>query len=133
MTSRRGFGIGPGGSGAPRAAASRRSRPEFAVGPHVAPRMEEGTVSKDLYAAALAKVKEYRGQSATLGQGPMAELSPEVDRMKDELLWGVLWSDPSVDIKTRSLCTISALIVLGKEEQLKNHMGWALHVGVTKQ
>jgi 4-carboxymuconolactone decarboxylase len=90
-------------------------------------------MSDELYRKALAKVWEYRGPQATLGAGPMAELAPEVDRMKDEFLWGVLWSDPSVDIKTRSLCTISALTVLGKEEQLKNHMGWALHVGVTKE
>jgi 4-carboxymuconolactone decarboxylase len=86
-----------------------------------------------LYERALAKVKEYRGGDARLGQGPMAELNPELDRLKDELLWGVLWSDDSVDIKTRSLCTIAVLMVLGMEEQLKNHMGWALHIGVTKE
>lgn len=90
-------------------------------------------MSDELYKKALAKVQEYRGPSAKLGEGPMAELAPEVDRMKDEFLWGVLWSDPALDIKTRSLCTISALMVLGKEEQMKNHMGWALHVGVTKE
>lgn len=87
----------------------------------------------DLYARALKKVREYRGPDAKLGEGPMAELAPVVDRMKDELLWGVLWSDPALDIKTRSLCTITALMVLGKEEQMKNHMGWALNVGVTKE
>ena len=87
----------------------------------------------EIYAKALAKVKEYRGQNAKLGEGPMAELNPELDRLKDELLWGVLWSDDSVDIKTRALCTISVLMVLGMEEQLRNHMGWALHIGVTKE
>ena len=87
----------------------------------------------DLYAKALKKVREYRGPDAKLGEGPMAELAPAVDRMKDEFLWGVLWSDPALDIKTRSLCTITALMVLGKEEQMKNHMGWALNVGVTKE
>lgn len=86
-----------------------------------------------LFEAALEKLREYRGPDATLGVGPMAELAPEVDRMKDEFVWGLLWSDPSVDIKTRSLCTISVLMVLGKEEQLKNHMGWALNVGVTRE
>ncbi len=90
-------------------------------------------MNDELYAAALAKVTEYRGPGAKLGEGPMSDLAPEVERLKDELLWGYIWSDPSVDIKTRSLCTISALIVLGKEEQLKNHMGWALNVGVTKE
>lgn len=88
----------------------------------------------ELYAKALNKVREYRGANATLGKsGPMSELAPEVDRAKDEFLWGVLWSDPALDIKTRSLCTITALMVQGSEEQMKNHMGWALNVGVTKE
>jgi 4-carboxymuconolactone decarboxylase len=86
-----------------------------------------------LYQKALDKVREYRGPDATLGKGPMAELNPELDRLKDELLWGVLWNDPCVDIKTRSLCTISVLMVLGMEEQMRNHMTWALHIGVTKE
>ena len=90
-------------------------------------------MSDELYAKALAKVKEYRGAAAKLGGGDMAELAPEVDRLKDELLWGAVWSDPSIDIKTRSLCTISALTVMGIEEQLRNHMGWALHIGITKE
>lgn len=90
-------------------------------------------MANDRYAAALRKVREYRGPDAKLGEGPMAELAPEVDRLKDELLWGTIWSDPSIDIRTRCLCTISALIVLGKEEQLRNHMGWALNIGITKE
>jgi 4-carboxymuconolactone decarboxylase len=38
-----------------------------------------------------------------------------------------------VDIRTRSLCTISVLMIQGRDEQLKNHMGWALNVGVTRE
>ena len=87
----------------------------------------------ELYDKALKKVREYRGPDARLGTGPLAELAPAVDRAKDEFLWGVLWQDPSVDIRTRSLCTIAALAVMGSEEQLKNHMGWALRIGVTKE
>ncbi|HVY20283.1 MAG TPA: carboxymuconolactone decarboxylase family protein [Bauldia sp.] len=90
-------------------------------------------MTTELYAKALAKAQEYRGDKAKLGEGPLARLAPEVDRLKDELLWGVLWSEPSVDLKTRSLCTISALIVLGSEEQLRNHMRWALSIGITKE
>lgn len=86
-----------------------------------------------LYRAALAKQREYRGPDARVGEGAMAELAPEVDRMKDELLWGYIWSDPVLDIKTRSLCAISALIVTGKESQLHNHIGWALGIGITKE
>jgi 4-carboxymuconolactone decarboxylase len=89
-------------------------------------------VSDDLYELALATVKRYRGPDATLGQGPMAELAPAFDRLKDEFVWGSVWSDPTLDLRTRSLCTITALIILGKEEQLANHIGWALNIGVTK-
>ena len=89
-------------------------------------------MSDELYERALAKLREYQGPSATFAKGPMAELAPEANRAKDEFLWGVLWQDPALDIKTRSLCTITALMVQGKEEQMKNHMGWALNVGVTK-
>ncbi len=87
----------------------------------------------ELYDAALAKVKEYRGQDAKLGGGPMGELAPEVEKLKDELLWGQIWSEPSIDIRTRSLCTISALMVMGLEEQLANHCRWAQHLGVSDE
>lgn len=89
--------------------------------------------SDELWEATMKKVREHRGPEAKLGVGNMAELSPVLDRMKDELLWGVLWSDPCVDLKTRCLCTISVLAVSGLEEQLKNHMAWALNSGVTKE
>lgn len=87
----------------------------------------------ELYDAALKTVRDYRGPEATLGGNPMGELAPDVERIKDELLWGTIWADPSIDIRTRSMCTISALMVLGIEEQLANHMQWALRCGVTPQ
>ena len=89
-------------------------------------------MADDRYAAALALVKGYQGIDATLGNGPLAEFAPEFDRLKDELVWGVVWSDHTLDVRTRSLCTIAALTVLGSEEQLSNHIAWALNVGVSK-
>ncbi len=90
-------------------------------------------MSEELYKKALTKSREYRGEGSKLGGGPLSKLAPEVDRLKDELLWGVLWSNPAVDLKTRSLCTISALMVLGIEEQFRHHVKWALNIGVTKE
>lgn len=90
-------------------------------------------MSEELYNRALAKAKEYRGEATQLGKGLRAKLAPKVHRLKDEFLWGVLWSNPAVDLKTRSLCTISALMVLGQEDQLRSHLRCALNVGIAKE
>ncbi|GAA3942824.1 carboxymuconolactone decarboxylase family protein [Microbacterium soli] len=87
----------------------------------------------DVYAKAEEIVQTYRGESGTLGKGISGQMAPEVERRKDELLWGTIWADPAIDIKTRSLCTISALMALGIEEQLLNHCRWALHLGVSRE
>jgi 4-carboxymuconolactone decarboxylase len=87
----------------------------------------------DAYEKAEKIVEEYRGESGTLGKGISGQMAPEVERLKDELLWGTIWANPAIDVKTRSLCTISALMALGLEEQLLNHCRWALHLGVTNE
>ncbi len=44
-----------------------------------------------------------------------------------------LYSRPGLDQKTRSLCTIAALTVLGYTEELVLHIRGALHNGATQQ
>lgn len=47
-----------------------------------------------------------------------------------ETVWAGLWSDPTLDRKTRSLITIAILAALGSEE-LELHLRASLHTGVT--
>jgi 4-carboxymuconolactone decarboxylase len=49
----------------------------------------------------------------------------------DEVVFGQIYSRPGIDLKLRSLCTVSALTVLGHREQLKVHIAAALRIGVS--
>ena len=64
----------------------------------------------------------------------MAELAPEVMRLVDSVIYGEIYNRPAVDLKTRSLCTIAALVVLGHSPMMiKRHISGALHIGITQE
>lgn len=46
--------------------------------------------------------------------------------------WG-LYSNPVLELKTRCLCTVAALTVLGQEEELRMHIYGALNNGVSPE
>lgn len=48
-------------------------------------------------------------------------------------LFGDVWGRPELDKKIRSIATMSALTVLGREPQLKGHINYALNLGWTKE
>ncbi len=45
--------------------------------------------------------------------------------------WGEIWARPGLDRKTRSCITLTALVALGREEELAMHVRAALRVGLT--
>ena len=45
--------------------------------------------------------------------------------------WGEVWSRPGLDRRTRSCITLTALVALGREEELAMHVRAALRIGVT--
>ena len=45
--------------------------------------------------------------------------------------WGDVWQRPGLDRKTRSLITVSMLVALGKQHELKGHVRGALNNGAT--
>ncbi|MBM3363450.1 MAG: 4-carboxymuconolactone decarboxylase [Betaproteobacteria bacterium] len=47
--------------------------------------------------------------------------------------WGDVWQRPGLDLKTRSIITVSILTALGKQHELKGHVRGALNNGVTPQ
>jgi 4-carboxymuconolactone decarboxylase len=42
-------------------------------------------------------------------------------------LWGGAWLDDTLDLRTRSLCTMTALMALGHDNTLRLHIIGALH------
>lgn len=49
------------------------------------------------------------------------------------LAWGAVWGRPGLDLKTRSLVTVSVLIALGRRHELKLHLNGALNNGWTRE
>ena len=47
--------------------------------------------------------------------------------------WGNTWQRDGIDLKTRSIVTVSMLVALGRMHELKIHVRGALNNGVTKQ
>src|ERR687896_742044 len=46
--------------------------------------------------------------------------------------WGEIWTRPGLDRKTRSCITLTALVALGKLEELEMHVRAALRNGLTR-
>jgi 4-carboxymuconolactone decarboxylase len=47
--------------------------------------------------------------------------------------WGNTWQRPGLDLKTRSIVTVSMLVALNRPHELKAHVRGALNNGVTPQ
>ena len=67
------------------------------------------------------------------GGAPGAQLAPEFFQLVREFCFGMFWSREGLDVKHRSLVTVSQLAALGKYEELKGHLRGALSVGWTKE
>ena len=57
------------------------------------------------------------------------DIAPDLSRFVIEFPYSEIYSRSEVDLKTRELCTVSALTVLGTIPQLKEHINAALNVG----
>jgi len=47
--------------------------------------------------------------------------------------WGGTWQREGIDLKTRSIVTVSMLVALGRMHELKTHVRGALNNGVTRE
>lgn len=47
--------------------------------------------------------------------------------------WGTVWRRDGLELKTRSLITLSMLIALGRSQEIKGHVRGALNNGVTPE
>ena len=66
------------------------------------------------------------------GSSPGAwELAPDLERILGEALFGTIWKRPALTPVQREMITLSCLIVMNREVQLKRHLGNALNIGLT--
>ena len=59
------------------------------------------------------------------------QLAPDLKRIIDEALFGIIWRRPGLDLKQRCIATISALMTQGEMNLLRRHIVRALNVGLT--
>ena len=59
------------------------------------------------------------------------QLAPDLKRIIDESLFGIVWRRPGLNLKQRCIATISALMTQGEMNLLRRHIVRALNVGLT--
>ncbi|HEY2932094.1 MAG TPA: carboxymuconolactone decarboxylase family protein [Acidobacteriota bacterium] len=60
-------------------------------------------------------------------------LSPDFEQYVVEFLSGQVWSRPGLELKIKSLCTVTALAALGRGKALELNIRMALRNGATAQ
>lgn len=70
----------------------------------------------------------------TAGKDFLGDFAPEFAKYNDDILFGEVWNDETLDLKTRSIITITALMSKGiLDSSLKYHIINAKKNGVSKK
>ncbi len=70
----------------------------------------------------------------TAGRNALGEFAPEFAHFNDDVLFGENWSNDDINLKTRSIITVVALMAQGiTDSSLKYHLQNAKNHGVTKK
>ncbi len=70
----------------------------------------------------------------TAGRNALGEFAPEFAHFNDDILFGENWNDQSIDLKTRCIITVVALMSSGiTDSSLKYHLENAKKNGVTQK
>ena len=57
---------------------------------------------------------------------------PKLAEISDTIIYGEIWERPGLSKRDRSLIVCGALMVMGRDEQLRGHLARALDNGCTK-
>jgi 4-carboxymuconolactone decarboxylase len=87
---------------------------------------------EDLHEKGLETMIKMSGEEQVKKRAAIAKLYPDWHKYTVEVLFGEVWNRPFLDKKARSLITVAALTVLGREAQLRAHLRIALNNGVSK-
>lgn len=76
-------------------------------------------------------MKEMLGDQVDAAAESMKALDPDLERIAMAFVMKDLYGRDGLDLKTRLLCTIAALTVIGWPTQLSVHVGRAIGTGAT--
>ena len=66
----------------------------------------------------------------------LAKVTPFTEPLQELVTrhaWGNTWQRKGIDLRTRSMVTVSMLVALGRMHELKIHVAGALNNGVTRE
>lgn len=85
------------------------------------------------YERGLALLERIDGSGGEAVVASLADIAPDFARYLVEFPFGDIYARPGLDLKSRELATVAALIALGTARpQLEVHLAAALHVGCTR-
>ena len=64
---------------------------------------------------------------------PAQKLAPEFFGLAAQFVFGMFWSRPNLDLRSRSLCTVAQLAALGRLDELKGHLLGARNLGIGRE
>ena len=89
---------------------------------------------EDLYQRGAQRRRELMGEGRVgAAAEPVTQAERDFSRLTTEYYWGSVWTRPGLDLQSRSICTLSALTVLGREGPLRSHIRGALNIGLTQE
>lgn len=77
-------------------------------------------------------MRKLWGPRAGERAGVLYEVAPEFADMVTGVTFGEVWADETLPLRERSLATLSALIVLNRQPELRLHLRGALNLGISK-
>src|SRR5207249_10615562 len=87
----------------------------------------------DLLARGRAVTEQLWGARAGGRELPAQKLAPEFFTLVTQFVFGMFWSRPQLDLRSRSLCTVAQLAALGKIDELRGHLAGALAIGIKRE
>ena len=87
----------------------------------------------EFMAQGLAITKKLWGERAGGSELPAQKLAPEFFALVVQSCFGMFWSRPGLDLRSRSLCTVAQLAALGRIDELKGHLAGALNLGIKRE
>ena len=91
------------------------------------------TQSTDWLARGLEVAGKLWGARAGGQELPAQRLAPEFFGLVAQFCFGMFWSRPNLDLRSRSLCTVAQLAALGRTEELRMHLHGALNLGIARE
>ena len=89
-------------------------------------------MNEELYQRGMAQRRKVLGDKhVSRRQASEDKYTKQHNEIVTQSAWGMIWSRPGLELKTRSLVTIAMLTAVNRSDELKGHINGALNNGAT--